>query len=89
MDIKLENWRKQIDIVDEKLLILLAKRMDIVRKIGKFKKEHQISLFDEKRWEKVEERNLIKAQTLRLSKYFVKNLLNLIHKYSINLQKEI
>ncbi len=89
MDIKLENWRKQIDIVDEKLLILLAKRMDIVRNIGKFKKEHQISLFDEKRWEKVEERNLIKAQTLRLSKYFVKNLLNLIHKYSINLQKEI
>ena len=36
----LEDYRKEIDKIDEELLHTLAKRFDVVRKIGKLKKEN-------------------------------------------------
>lgn len=86
-DNKLENWRKQIDAIDEKILELLSKRMSIVGRIGKYKKAQKLSAFDETRWKKILQSSLLKAQQLKLSKEFVKNILNLIHKYSLIIQK--
>lgn len=88
MNKKLESWRKQIDAIDEKILTALAKRAEIVRKIGKFKKEQKISVFDKKRWEQILKSNLKKGESLGLSKEFVKHLMNLIHTYSIEIQKK-
>lgn len=87
MSKKLDNWRKQIDQLDEKVLNLLAKRTEIVRKIGKFKKEQNISAFDKNRWEQVLSANIKKGETLGLSKEFIRNLLHLIHKYCLKIQK--
>ena len=86
MDKQLQNWRKTIDALDQNLLELLAKRMSIVEKIGKLKKEHGISVLDKKRWDKMLKCNLKKGNTLRLSKTFIKNLLTLIHEYSLKIQ---
>lgn len=88
MNNQLENWRKQIDIIDERMLTSLAKRMEIVKKIGKFKKEHEISTFDKKRWQQILKANLKKGKVLGFSKEFVKNLLHLIHKYSLGIQEK-
>lgn len=88
MSKKLENWRKQVDILDGKILNLLVKRMSISSKIGRYKKGHNLPLFDKKRWGRVLESNLDKAKSLNLSKDFVKKLLTLIHKYSLELQKD-
>lgn len=84
----LEGLRKQIDSVDEKIFILLSKRMGIVREIGKVKKENNLSVLDKKRWDKILNSTLSKADTLNLSKDFIKKFYNLIHKYSLQLQKE-
>ncbi len=84
---KLENLRKHIDIADEKIITLLAKRMNLARKIGKFKKEQGLPFIDRKRWDKVIDTSLSKAESLGLSKTFVKALYNLIHKHSIIIQK--
>ena len=88
MSNKLEDWRKQIDSIDEKILNLLAKRMDISSKIGKFKKEKKVSLLDKKRLEEMVESNIKKGKKLGLSKEFIKNLLHLIHKYSLEIQEK-
>lgn len=88
MNDKLENWRKQIDVIDERILTALAKRIKIVRKIGKFKKEQSISAFDKNRWEQVLNSNIKTGETLGLSKEFIKNLLHLIHKYSRQIQEK-
>ena len=85
---KLENWRKQIDDVDEKILNLLAKRISIVKKIGNYKKQNNLSALDEKRWDRVLKLTLSKAELLNLSKDFIKKLLTLIHKYSLKIQNE-
>ena len=87
MNKNLEKLRRQIDNIDKKILILLAKRMDIVKKIGKFKKENNISPLDKKRWDKVLDLSLSHANSLKLSKEFVKNIYSLIHKYSVELQR--
>lgn len=88
MNNKLDNLRKQIDIVDEKLLILLAKRIMLVRKISKFKKSHNIPILDEDRRNKVLNSQLLKGKVLGLSKDLIKKLYSLVHKYSIKVQKE-
>lgn len=84
---KLEDWRKQIDILDEKIITLLAKRMNVVKKIGEYKREQKISVLDTNRWEKVIASRLIEAEKLGLSKEFVDKLLQLIHKHSLKTQK--
>ncbi len=48
MDSLLADWRKQIDKIDEELINVLAKRINIVREIGKYKKENGIPPLDEK-----------------------------------------
>lgn len=89
MNNKLENLRKQIDAIDKRVLTSLAKRMEIVRKIGGFKKDQRLPAFNKERWEQILKSNLKKGESLGLSKNFVQNLTNLIHKYSIEIQKKI
>ncbi len=87
MNDKLENLRKQIDAVDEKIIVLLAKRVNLTKKIGKIKKEQGLPFIDRKRWDKVIDTSLSKAESLGLSKTFIKTLYSLIHKHSIIIQK--
>lgn len=88
MNDTLDGWRKQIDQLDERVLDLLAKRAKIVRKIGQFKRERNIPTFDKNRWNKVINSMISKSEKLGLSKDFTKKLFNLIHKYSVKIQKE-
>ncbi len=87
MNTKLENLRKQIDTVDEKILTLLSKRISIVRKIGKLKKENGIKLLDEKRWRQLLDSRLSKADSLDLPGTLIKEIYGFIHKYSLDIEK--
>lgn len=84
---KLKTWRKQIDKIDADILNLLAKRMNIVSKIGQFKKEQGKSFQDSKRWEQILKNSLSKGEKLKLSKDFIKSFLQLVHKHSLKIQK--
>lgn len=88
MNNDLATWRKQIDTIDDKILRLLAERMNIAGRIGKFKRERELTAFDKDRWQKLLTSNLKKGKSLGMSQEFVKNLLDLIHKYSIEIQNE-
>lgn len=88
MSDELEDWRKKIDQLDEEVLDLLSRRANIVRKIGKLKKARNIPTIDKDRWSRVLTSMLFKSEKLGLSKDFTKNLYDLIHKYSVKIQKE-
>ncbi len=92
-DKKLINWleqfREQIDSIDAQLLELLAQRMDIIKQIGAYKCEHNISVFQLRRWEKIIKSRTNQGEQLGLDEDFIIKLLQLIHKVSIQKQSEI
>ena len=88
MNDELDGWRKQIDDIDEKIISYLAKRVEIVRKIGKFKKQQNIPTLDKGRRKQVLYSSIKKGETLGLPKEFIKDLLSLIHKYSQQIQEK-
>ena len=53
MPVSLENLRQQIHEIDEKLVYLLCKRLQLVHKIGKVKVKHGLPIIDESREEEV------------------------------------
>lgn len=88
MNDKLDNLRRQIDVFDEKLLLILARRIHIVREIGEIKKEHGVKPLDGKRWQGVLRSKLSKAHSLNLSEKFIEKLYNLIHEYSLEIESD-
>ena len=87
-DKSLENLREQIDELDHELLCVLAKRMDIVREVGKYKQERGIPPLDEKRWQEVLRSKLLLALSLNISEKFIENIYNLIHEHALELEND-
>lgn len=83
---QINRFRSIIDNLDTQMLHLLAERMEIVRKIGLHKKESNVAILQIERWLHVREGALKKAETSKLSKDFVEELINTIHKESIRQQ---
>lgn len=84
---KLENLRKEIDIVDDKIVELFAKRFEIVKQIGVLKKENKIDIVDSKRFQKVLEKVKNLAEKNGISKKFIHEIYEKIHDYSCDLEK--
>jgi monofunctional chorismate mutase len=57
---ELKRKRKEIDRIDQKLLILLNQRLRIVQEIGKIKKETGKKIYDPKREKEILEKLKIK-----------------------------
>lgn len=86
---KLEELRTEIDKTDGQLLQILAQRMKIIDEIGEYKKENDITILQMKRWAGILEDRLAIGTNLGLDKQFLKHLLSLIHKESLQRQAEI
>lgn len=86
---KINHFRTLIDDVDQQTLELLAQRMEIVRKIGLYKKESNIAILQIERWINVRAAALKKAAAMDISEAFVEDFINTIHKESIRQQTVI
>ena len=75
----IENLRKQIDEIDESIIILLAKRMKIIKKVGLLKKKQNITALDSVRWQKV----------MKSKKGFIKKIWEIIHAEALKIEKLI
>ena len=82
----LQNFRKEIDVIDDELLNLIAKRMNVSEKIGEFKKEHKVAVLQMDRWKQVLEDHINKGVSLGLNEESVKEIFEIIHKDSIDRQ---
>lgn len=85
----IENWRKEIDTIDEQIINLLSKRMAFVLKIGDYKKKNKIAARDEGRWQALLNNLINKGEKHKLSKNFITDLYTVIHEYFIEVQKKL
>lgn len=56
---EIDVLRKEIDSIDDELVSIIARRMQLSRTIGKYKREHNITVFQKDRYEQI--RNRLKA----------------------------
>lgn len=54
----IDDYRKMIDEIDKEITELFEKRMDVVLKVGEYKKKNNLAIFDENREKEVIEKNL-------------------------------
>ena len=87
--IALMGLREQIDSLDREILQLLAERMNVAENIGRIKRENDVRILQEARWEDITERALTLSSSLKLSESFLRTLLDAIHIESINRQNEV
>lgn len=82
----LTDLRTEIDELDEELLHLLKKRLLIVDKIGDFKQENDVTVFQLDRWIEILNSRSGLAKELGISESFVIEVFKSIHQESIRLQ---
>nr|WP_315001533.1 bifunctional 3-deoxy-7-phosphoheptulonate synthase/chorismate mutase type II [uncultured Capnocytophaga sp.] len=86
---QLGNLRSRIDIIDEQLLDLLKKRMDIADEIGILKKANNVAILQNTRWHEILGKMILEGEQRNLSEEFVIQVFKAIHQESINRQARI
>lgn len=84
--VQLKHWRQEIDHIDEQILRLLAKRMELSREIGAFKQERDLCIVQPHRFRSLLQERLRHGEELGLSQNFVHQLYSLVHEESVHLQ---
>lgn len=85
----IENYRRAIDEIDEEIIALIARRMELVRDIGLIKKEKNVAVLQPERFRALREALLLRGQKNELSAEFIALLLEAIHQESINQQERL
>ncbi len=85
----LSSLRQQIDILDDLLLELLSKRMNISREIGKYKKEHSMPVLQATRYDEILQKRINQAIELDMGGDFMKEVMQAIHEESVHQQMKI
>ena len=81
--------RKEIDKIDLRILEMVAERMQVVRRIGEYKKEKGMTVLQIRRWTEIFENRTRIGKTLGLSGDTVRQLFEWVHLRSIALQEKI
>ena len=85
----LTESRAKIDIADNQLLEILAKRMRISDEIGKIKAKQNVAILQSKRWNEILGRMILEGEENGLSEEFILRIYKAIHQESINHQKSV
>ncbi|MFK7049469.1 MULTISPECIES: bifunctional 3-deoxy-7-phosphoheptulonate synthase/chorismate mutase type II [Flavobacterium] len=86
---RISKFRAQIDGLDEKLLEILSKRMKIVDQIGLLKKEKNVAILQNNRWNEILEKIIADGEEKGLSEEFVLKIFKSIHQESIAHQEKV
>ena len=85
----IRQLRHRIDELDNQLMDLLAKRMRICREIGQYKKEHNMTVLQTKRYSEILAKRGAQGAQCGMSADFVANVFEHIHEESVRQQIEI
>ncbi|PIP63182.1 hypothetical protein COW98_00015 [Candidatus Roizmanbacteria bacterium CG22_combo_CG10-13_8_21_14_all_35_9] len=86
---QIDDLRKQIDEIDNLIVNLLAKRLTVVKKVGKWKNKKGLVPLDKSRWQKILTSKIVKAKKLKLNPKLIKNIWNLIHEEALKIEKSL
>ncbi len=85
----LEDLREQIDKIDDELLQQLSARMELVDRIGTYKRENDVTILQVDRWKEILEKRLSMGEAMGLDQDTVKKFLDFLHTSSIQRQNRI
>lgn len=86
---QLSIFRQMIDEIDEDIIHLIAKRLDIVKQIAYYKKENNVTAFQLSRWKDIMQSRMNLAKELQINESFIHQFLRLLHEESINTQNKV
>ena len=86
---ELEEYRKQIDALDQELVDVLARRFDVVRKVGEFKNGTQMEAIQPARAQAVKDAAVRLGQDQGLNPDFMRRIYEVLIDYAHDLEHEI
>jgi chorismate mutase len=86
---EIRELRANISILDNEVVEIFAKRMELVEHIGQYKKRNNIAIFQPNQWEEALAKFLRLSEDAELSKEFAAEVFKLIHQESIDIQSKI
>ncbi|GGC84956.1 cytochrome c4 [Flavobacterium lutivivi] len=87
--LRLAKLRSKIDEFDAKLLDVIGKRMKVAEDIGALKKEKNVAVLQNKRWNEILEKMVNDGSQKGLSEEFILQFFKAIHQESISHQEKI
>ena len=81
--------RAYIDELDSKLIDFLGKRMLVAEKIGQLKKEKNVAILQNKRWNEILGKMILEGSEKGLSEEFILKIFKAIHQESISHQEKV
>ncbi|TAK62219.1 MAG: chorismate synthase [Bacteroidetes bacterium] len=85
----ISRLREEIDVVDDMLLLLLTQRLELVREVGKWKKQNKRNIHDKKRENDIFHKRLALAEESGLDESFIKSMYQLILDYGKIVQQSV
>ncbi|WPO79692.1 bifunctional 3-deoxy-7-phosphoheptulonate synthase/chorismate mutase type II [Flavobacterium sp. KACC 22761] len=86
---KMKKLRANIDVLDGNLLELLGKRMKVADEIGQVKKDANVAILQNNRWNEILGKMILEGEKKGLTEEFVLKLFKAIHQESIGHQEKI
>lgn len=84
----IDEMRKLIDSIDAELLDVLARRMEVSRRIGEYKRSHRMPVVQPGRYGDIVASRVADAERLGMSREFMRSILSAIHEESVRQQVE-
>ena len=85
----IDQLRIEIDDLDNELVDILKRRMNVAEKIGIHKKENQVTILQSNRWEELLKTRIQHGVDNGLTEEFMNKVLKAIHQESINRQTKV
>lgn len=81
--------RQEIDRIDNDLVEILSKRMQVSRDIGQYKKEHRMPILQAQRYDTILNSRVKQAMEMGMSGEFMRIVLSAIHEESVRQQIDV
>lgn len=86
---EIAQLRQQIDELDNSVMDILAKRMQVCREIGQYKKEHNITVLQARRYNEILDKLGAQGAQCGMDADFVKKIYSAIHEESVRQQIDV
>lgn len=86
---EIAQLRQQIDELDNSVMDILAKRMQVCREIGQYKKEHNIAVLQARRYNEILDKLGAQGAQCGMDADFVKKIYSAIHEESVRQQIDV
>lgn len=86
---KLKSLRQIVDEVDDEIINLLAKRLQVIEEMALYKKDQNITVFQLERWQEILRTRTQWAEKFGISRHHIEKICQLLHEESIRVQNEV